>query len=117
MPHSQDPLGPVVIGAREIYDAVMRVGGAVERLTDQHADTEATVGQHDAQLRTLSAVPERLADHEGRLRVIEDVRPAARLANLETRVQSVESRQWPLPTVGALFGAAGLILGLLPYLR
>lgn len=40
MSPSSDPLGPVQIGAREIYDAVVRVGTVVERLTDQTADIE-----------------------------------------------------------------------------
>jgi hypothetical protein len=35
-----DPMGPVVIGAREVYDAVMRLTATVERLVDGHAAAE-----------------------------------------------------------------------------
>lgn len=51
------PLGPVEIGAREIYDAVLRLQGAVDRLAD-HQD----------------ATRERLDDHEHRLRAGERLR-------------------------------------------
>lgn len=90
-----DPLGPVQIGAREIYDAVVRVGTAVERLTDQHADIEREVERHDSQLRPLTSVPERLTDHEGRLRVLEAAR-------------------WPLPAASLLIGLAALAVGIIP---
>lgn len=97
-PHTTDPLGPVHIGAREIYDAVVRVGNAVERLTDQHADIERTVDQHDDQLRMLTPVPDRITDHEGRLRVL-------------------ESARWPLPAAGVLIALAALVVALIPILR
>jgi hypothetical protein len=97
-PHTTDPLGPVHIGAREIYDAVVRVGNAVERLTDQTADIERTVDQHDTQLRGLTNVPERLTDHEGRLRVL-------------------ESGRWPLPAAGLLIALAALAVALIPIIR
>lgn len=95
VPHTTDPLGPVHIGAREIYDAVVRVGNAVERLTDQHADIERQVDQHDDQLRALTGTPERLTDHEGRLRVL-------------------ESARWPLPAAGVLIALAALAVALVP---
>lgn len=97
-PHTTDPLGPVHIGAREIYDAVVRVGNAVERLTDQHADIERTVDQHDTQLRGLTGVPDQITDHEGRLRVL-------------------ESARWPLPAAGVLIALAALVVALIPILR
>lgn len=48
-----DPLGPVVIGAREVYDAVMRLTGTVERLVDGHADTDRHLTDHEARIRAL----------------------------------------------------------------
>ena len=95
---TSDPLGPVHIGAREIYDAVVRVGSAVERLTDQHADVERTVDQHDTQLRGLGGAPERLVDHEDRLRVL-------------------ESARWPLPAAGVLLALAALTVAVIPIIR
>ncbi|EEP73494.1 hypothetical protein MCAG_03821 [Micromonospora sp. ATCC 39149] len=92
-----DPLGPVQIGAREIYDAVVRVGTAVERLTDQHADIERTVDGHDEQLRLLTPVPAQVIDHESRLRAL-------------------ESARWPLPAASLLVALAALAVGLLPKL-
>lgn len=46
-------LGPVVITAREVYDAVMSLKGSVDKLVDQHADAEKQLGDHEARLRVL----------------------------------------------------------------
>lgn len=48
-----DPLGPVVITAREIYDAVVRLTAAVERLADGHADIERKLDDHENRIRAL----------------------------------------------------------------
>ena len=48
-----EPLGPVTIGLREVYDAVMRLTGTVERLAAQHDDTARQLSDHEARLRTL----------------------------------------------------------------
>lgn len=106
MPGS-DPLGPVQIGAREIYDAVVRVGNAVERLTDQHADTERTVGDHEQRLRVQEDV--RAAP---RLKVLEEIR----LPAIEDRVRGIEARLWPLPAASLLLALAALAVGLIPKL-
>lgn len=50
---SGDPLGPVVIGAREVYDAVVKLTGTVERLVDGHADADRRLVDHEARLRAL----------------------------------------------------------------
>jgi len=86
---SVDPLGPVQITGREIYDEVVRVRTTLERLVDQAAATRETLSNHDEQLRALTAVPERLADHEARLR-------------------SLERARWPLPSLAAVTGLAAL---------
>lgn len=98
MSPTSDPLGPVHIGAREIYDAVVRVGSAVERLTDQHADIERTVDQHDQSLRRLTQAPEQLVDHESRIR-------------------GLEAARWPLPTLGVLIALGALTVALIPVIR
>jgi len=48
-----DPLGPVVIGAREVYDAVMRLTALVDRLSGQHTDAEGDLRDHEARIRAL----------------------------------------------------------------
>ena len=48
-----DPLGPVVIGAREVYDAVMRLTALVDRLAGQHTDAESDLRDHEARIRAL----------------------------------------------------------------
>jgi hypothetical protein len=56
-----DPLGPVVITVREIYDQLVRLTTAVEGLLKDHGDTVTRL----AELRT---------DHETRLRALERAR-------------------------------------------
>ncbi|MFG1800186.1 hypothetical protein ACGFI4_08435 [Micromonospora carbonacea] len=94
-----DPLGPVTITARDIYDALVRLDSTVNRLADQATG-------HGEDLR----------DHETRLRVVEEARPAPRIADLEGRVRAVEARQWPLPAASLLVALAALAIGLLPKL-
>ncbi len=40
-----------------------------------------------------------------------------RLDDLESRVDELENRRWPLPSIGALVGLAGLIVAALAQLR
>ncbi|WP_075662758.1 hypothetical protein [Streptomyces acidiscabies] len=40
-----------------------------------------------------------------------------RLDDLETRVDELDNRRWPLPSIGALVGLAGLALAALAQLR
>lgn len=96
---SSDPLGPVVITSRDIYDALIRLQETVSRLVDQN------VGHADD-----------IRDHETRLRAVEDVRPAPRIKDLEERVRGVEARLWPLPAASLLIAAASLAVALLPRL-
>jgi hypothetical protein len=48
-----DPLGPVVITAREIYDQLVRVVAGLERLTSKHDDQTADLKDHETRLRSL----------------------------------------------------------------
>lgn len=83
-----DPLGPVTIGAREIYDQVTRIGTAVERLADQYVGLG----------RDIAGVVEDVKDHEHRLR-------------------SLERARWPLPAVSVLLALAALVLAAIPLLK
>ncbi|MFG1844921.1 hypothetical protein [Micromonospora carbonacea] len=94
-----DPLGPVQITGRDIYDALIRLTASVDRLTSQGDG-------HGEDIR----------DHEARLRLVEDVRPAPRITDLEGRLRQVEARLWPLPAASLLVALAALAIGLLPKL-
>lgn len=48
-----EPLGPVIIGAREIYDQLVRVVAAVERVSGQLTDLAQDVHDHETRLRSL----------------------------------------------------------------
>lgn len=50
-----DPLGlgPVVITAREIYDQLIRVTAALERLADKHDEQGRDIHDHESRLRAL----------------------------------------------------------------
>ena len=96
---SQDPLGPVQISARDIYDELRGVRVLVERLADR-----------------LESTAQSVTDHEQRLRQIEDVRPGPRIQDIEARLRAVEARQWPLPTLSVLIALAALGLGLIQFI-
>ena len=48
-----DPLGPVVITARDIYDALVELRSTVARLVDRHDAQAAEVADHEARIRAL----------------------------------------------------------------
>ncbi|MER7212441.1 hypothetical protein ABT340_35760 [Streptosporangium sp. NPDC000239] len=48
-----DPLGPVTIGAREIYDELKTVGGKVDRVDAKVDGIVAEVADHETRLRAL----------------------------------------------------------------
>lgn len=48
-----DPLGPVIVTAREIYDQLVRLTTAVEGLLKDHGDAEKKLADHEARLRAL----------------------------------------------------------------
>jgi hypothetical protein len=43
----------VIIGAREIYDQVVRIGAAVDKVADKVADSEQEIADHEARIRAL----------------------------------------------------------------
>lgn len=50
-----DPLGPVTITPRDIYDQLIALRSAVERLIDAEQDTAKRLDDHEARLRTLES--------------------------------------------------------------
>ncbi|MEV1199471.1 hypothetical protein [Microbispora rosea] len=53
---SLDPLGPVTIGAREIYDELKTVGSKLDRLDGKVDGTVAEVADHETRIRKLERV-------------------------------------------------------------
>ena len=83
-----DPLGPVVITAREIYDQLVRVADALATLTTR---IDRVAERHDETKRDVD-------DHEARLR-------------------SLERSRWPLPSLAAVVSLAALGLSVVMLLR
>ena len=50
---ASEPLGPIVITAREIYDSVVRLTGRVDVLITQQTGSETDLKDHEARLRAL----------------------------------------------------------------
>ncbi|MGA5599656.1 hypothetical protein ACPCUF_01220 [Streptomyces griseoincarnatus] len=73
-----------------------------------------TVDQIDGKLDRLLAdnreIKEVLSDHETRIRAIE-LGETERQRRDEARLSGLETRRWPLPTIGAVTGAAGAVTG------
>ena len=90
---ADEQMNGVTIGAREIYEAVVRLTTTVERLTAQHDDVQRDLMDHEVRLRALDAVPGFVTDHETRLRVLERGR-------------------WPLPAVTALLAIASVVVAI-----
>lgn len=82
-----DPLGPIVITAREIYDQLVRVADAlsglstrIDRLADGHDEVKRDVADHEARLRSL------------------------------------ERSRWPLPSLAAVISLVALAVTIIPKL-
>lgn len=86
-----EPLGNVVITAREIYDAVVRLTGRVDVLIEQQSTTSRD-----------------LADHEKA--------SAATHQDFETRLRSLERARWPLPSLAAAVSLVAIALTIIPML-
>ncbi|MFB4276030.1 hypothetical protein ACBJ59_12100 [Nonomuraea sp. MTCD27] len=82
-----DPLGPIVIGAREIYDQLL----ATDRKVDGIRGEVAQVAQAHGELTKDQA------DHEARIRALERGR-------------------WPLPSLAAAIALASLVLTLITFM-
>lgn len=87
-PLPNTPLGPVQIGAREIYDQLLR--------TDRKVD--GIGGQVERVVAAQSELMQDLADHEARLR-------------------SLERARWPLPSLAALVSLVSVVLAVLAFMQ
>ena len=85
---SIDPLGPVHIGAREIYDQLLATDRKVDGIRSEVAQVASAHGELAADMN----------DHEARLRVLERSR-------------------WPLPSLAALVAIASAVLALISLIR
>lgn len=94
-----EPLGRVVITARDIYDALIRLQETVNQLVSQN------IGHGDD-----------IRDHETRLRAVEAVQPARAIPELRAEVEKLKANRWPLPTIGALAGVAGVVVAIVALL-
>jgi len=79
-----DQLGPVTIGAREIYDELKTVGGKVDKVDSKVDGVDSKV----------DGVVTEVADHE-------------------TRIRALEKGRWPLPSLAALLAFGSLIVALI----
>ena len=79
-------------------------------------DLAKTVGRIEAKidgvLNETRDIRADLADHETRLRALE-AQPKS--SEIEPRVTTLERGRWPLPSLAALTGLAGTVLGALAY--
>lgn len=80
-----DPQPVVVITLKEIWEAVTRLTGRVDVLITQQDTLSRDQQDHERQSK---------AGHDDH----------------ETRIRSLERRQWPLPTVAILLSLGGLAL-------
>ena len=85
-------MGNVVITAREIYDAVVRLTGRVDVLIEQQNTTSRD-----------------LADHEKA--------SAATHSDFESRLRSLERSRWPLPSLAAVLSLGALAVSIVMLLR
>lgn len=83
-----DPLGPVTIGAREIYD----------QLLDTDRKVDGIRGEVQQVAQGQGELAKDLNDHENRLRTLEGAR-------------------WPLPSAAVLLSLAGLVLALITFMQ
>lgn len=95
-----EPLGSAQIGAQQIYDLALATSVKVDVLLTQHSE-----------------LVKDSADHELRIRAVEQVQAEGRLSKLESYVDDLKARQWPLPAASLLIAAAALGVALLPVIR
>lgn len=87
-----DPLGPVTIGAREIYDAVIALTG---QLKEVRGDLRRQEDAHAVQVA----------------RVAEDRRHVnERMAGYASRLRAVEKRVWALPSASLIVAVLAVVV-------
>lgn len=92
----QPPDPGVYISPAQTYAEVQRLGRLVDQID----------GKLDRILDETREIKEDLSDHETRLRALERGETPRQIRD-ETRLAALETRRWPLPTIGAVTGVAG----------
>jgi septal ring factor EnvC (AmiA/AmiB activator) len=93
----------VVISTAQMYTEVRDLAKTVSRI-------EAKI---DGVLNETRDIRADLADHETRLRALESM---PKSSELEPRIASLERSRWPLPSIGALTGVAGAVMGAIGFI-
>lgn len=86
--------------------------GVSERLTRIEGKLDLIALQHS----NHTQISERTAaDHEARIRAVEQVAPSA--VDHEARLRTLERARWPLPSLAVLVSLASLVLALIMFAR
>ncbi|WP_207757059.1 hypothetical protein [Nonomuraea cypriaca] len=83
-----DPLGPVTIGAREIYDQLLATDRKVDGIRGEVAQVAQAHGE----------IAKDMTDHEARIR-------------------NLERGRWPLPSLAALVSVVSVVLAVLAFMQ
>lgn len=94
---AQPPDPGVYISPAQTYAEVQRLGRKVDQID----------GKLDRILDETHEIKGDLSDHETRLRALE-LGETPRQVRDEVRLAALETRRWPLPTIGAVTGVAGV---------
>lgn len=93
---TQPPDPGVYISPAQTYAEVQRLRRTVDQID----------GKLDRLLDDNRLIKEEVSDHEARIRAIE-LGETERQRRNEARLSGLETRRWPLPTIGAVTGVAG----------
>ena len=86
----------VVVTPEEMYRLLTRIDTTVTRIS--HA---------------VDSLDDRVADHEARLRVIEQREDLSRrVGDIESRLQSVQSRIWAFPSLAGLAAVIAIVVAI-----
>ncbi|GGZ73373.1 hypothetical protein ACFOOM_00810 [Streptomyces echinoruber] len=94
---TQPPDPGVYISPAQTYAEVQRLGRKVDQID----------GKLDRLLEDNREIKRDLSDHESRIRLLE-LGETPRQQRDEARLVALETRRWPLPTIGAVTGVAGV---------
>lgn len=99
----ESPFGAVVIGPREIYDAVVRTSQQVAQVAQQLTTMVERLNAHEQ--RTDARFKELEQDTGARFQTAD-----TRMTGYEDRVRALEARMFPLPAVAVVVTvAAGVV--------
>lgn len=88
----------VVVTPEEMYRLLTRIDTTVTRIS-----------------QAVESLDDRVADHEARLRVIEQREDLSRrVADIETRLHAVQSRVWAFPSLAGVAAVIAIVVALIP---